>query len=497
MKATLSLALLLAVDGVQVPVPGCKCVMNNLAILPSANGKLLAMPGALDGNMTLVPYPADYGETCAKHLEPGSVDCSYDNGDERPANRSAWCDAPWCHVDPCTCKLADIVEDSYFPGSGLYISYENCGGNTQPLPVSPAAPTDQTHGHGRRMSGVNAVCPGGQFTPTGECSKLDNEAPKFACSQYFAENGMCVEANVSGVKKNYPANYGEGCGIHLEPGDSDCSYPDGTPKPLQEQADWCKMPWSYVNPCECTVADIHECKYFYPRKLYYSYSVCGSPNFGMSTPIPYMNVSTLSASAATKLAVTAGCPSIVPAAVIKSPLNVPRSQATSTKCKCKPMNSTVTMLPVKCNGTNYSQNGMCINTSSIRGLSGLLPANYGSTCGLHAEPLDPGCFDLRSGKPWPAPCRGNRTAGCRQRQCDQPWCFVDPCCKGAEIDGGIQVPGTKVYLAYSYRNCGGNDTIRNASVKPNLTGITCNLRSAAQARGFITAVAAIILSLLA
>jgi len=349
-----------------------------------------------------------------------------------------------------------------------------------------AAPS---HAHRRKLG---AVCPAGDFTPTGECLTVSNEATRFPCSASFAVDGLCIMANLSGVSTLYPANYGEGCGIHPEPGDSDCSYPDGTAKPVEEQADWCKMPWTYVNPCDCTVGDIHECRYFSPKKLYYSYSVCGSPNYGMSV---FINVSSLSSDASKKLAATASCPSPAPpAALVQSPFNLPRSQPTSMKCQCMPMNKSVTVSVVNCSGQNISQNSMCINTTNLHGLIGLLPANYGSTCGLHAEPLDPGCFDLRTGRPWPAPCHGNMTAGCRQSRCDQPWCFVDPCCKGAVIDGGVLVPGTQVYLAYSYRNCGGNDTSRNASVLPNLTGIKCKPSAAFRSQALMT-VAVIMLSL--
>ena len=47
-----------------------------------------------------------------------------------------------------------------------------------------------------------------------------------------------------------------------------------------------------------------------------------------------------------------------------------------------------------------------------------LSAKYGSSCGVHREPGQSGCYNTSTGVQLPV--------GARALWCDQPWCYVDP-----------------------------------------------------------------------
>lgn len=82
-------------------------------------------------------YPADYGASCKKHLEPGHADCyNLETHTELPdGERANWCDSPFCYVDGCTCAMGDVAggpiayshnwEGRHPPG---FYSYNNCDG---------------------------------------------------------------------------------------------------------------------------------------------------------------------------------------------------------------------------------------------------------------------------------------------------------------------------------------------------------------------------------
>jgi len=353
----------------------------------------------------------------------------------------AWCTAPWCWVDPCTCGLADVKTGVYFKATTVY-SYSNCGGvdtwqgnQTNPNLTSSCSAT----------SSPKSVC-----TP-----RMANSYPLITCKG--GTMGQCREANVSGTMfKNYPANYGEGCGIHAEPGHSDCSnISTGTAK--ASQAAWCNSPFSWVNPCECQSSDMAKSTYF--PGLYYSYSVCG----GNDT----YTTAALQASAKTAL----NCPSPPPPAKVQSPGNYPGSDPKDKKCACIPVTQGAPL--VNCT-TDYAQMGMCVNATKF---PGFYPANYGTTCGVHAEPLSSSCFDTKSGRPWKSPCRGDKTEGCRASWCDSAWCFVDPCtCTGVnDIAKSSWFPDANLF--YTYENCKGVDTFTNSSEASKTTfdkGAVCD-----------------------
>ena len=102
----------------------------------AAEGKCIRVPDLAGQPL----YPADYGATCKKHLEPGASAC-YDltAGLELPAGeRAGWCDQPFCYVDPRACVSHDLEPSAHFLGNvsyacevespcALMYSYEACG----------------------------------------------------------------------------------------------------------------------------------------------------------------------------------------------------------------------------------------------------------------------------------------------------------------------------------------------------------------------------------
>lgn len=399
---------------VQTQVPGCKCVMNLQH--RTEHSSIMAMPRA-PSDMTPVAYPSHYGESCKKHLEPGVAACSHTNGTEKKV-RAKWCDASWCFVDPCTCKEADISASTYFPKSNLHYSYSNCG---------------TTDNYTAVQSSI-ASCPAGNFTPQNVCAtKMDNRQPKFKCSAAFAESGKCVHMNVSSTMKTYPGNYGEGCGIHGEPAFPECSNPDGTPKPTDQQAVWCRESWSYVNPCSCNISDIAKSGFSSPDKpMFYSYAACGAADHWTKTPFDKSEL------------LLAGCPSPAPPpALVQNPFNYPSSA--TTNCHCQKAKSPTT----NCT-TEFAQNGQCQIYRDA-----LFPLNYGESCGIQYEAASAACTDPATGRPWPSRCDVDTARGCRAAWCDEPWCLVDPCtCTETDVNMVASPHGPRYY---SYRACGGRD----------------------------------------
>lgn len=119
------------------------------------------------------PYPADYWTYCpptngsmpgspdnlTHWPEPGSYACTKVEGfphsfaSENPAiynnkwNSKAWCTAPGCFVDPCTCNMEDIAESTWFKGTAgpqIYYSYAQCGGKDTFTAAVCSAGADET-----------------------------------------------------------------------------------------------------------------------------------------------------------------------------------------------------------------------------------------------------------------------------------------------------------------------------------------------------------------
>jgi len=110
---------------------------------------------------------------------------------------------------------------------------------------------------------------------------LPSDVKDVECNYTWAFNGLCV--NTVGLVTNwttYPADYGESCKKHMEPGHSSCFDLTTHPpieKPPSKAADWCDNKWCYVDPCNCDAADATKSDYF-PNQLTYSYTTCGDKN---------------------------------------------------------------------------------------------------------------------------------------------------------------------------------------------------------------------------
>jgi len=59
-----------------------------------------------------------------------STDTGTTNGasvtDGSTSTKAAWCDSPWCYVDPCGCDAADVGQSTYISSEIAY-SYATCG----------------------------------------------------------------------------------------------------------------------------------------------------------------------------------------------------------------------------------------------------------------------------------------------------------------------------------------------------------------------------------
>mmetsp|Transcript_57674 Transcript_57674/g.137197 ORF Transcript_57674/g.137197 Transcript_57674/m.137197 type:complete len:481 (-) Transcript_57674:115-1557(-) len=432
-------ASFLAAEALEASVasPGCACI---------SHGQLKWNGGSpeLDANIsgTLVSYPTSYGNYCGKQPEPGAAEC-YDltTGQELPASQQAdWCNDPWCYVDPCTCPLGDLARSSYFPGTELYYSYSNCGGvDTFSDPANQNVDT----GCATQYRPVDAA----------ECAlKMSNGQPRVDCTQVSYEKEFkCVMAKATGgsTLHLYPPTYGEGCGVHLEPGSPDCFGDDGNPLPDGQRADWCTKPWSYVNPCTCNANDMVRSTRF-ELELYYSYSVCGAEDTYTANPTD----ATISASV--------GCPSPAPPPV--SPMNWHFTASLQDGCECIPLADE--FLVQSTDASCEQGSGKCANSNA-----GMLTANYGGSCGIHAELVSSSCYDQESGNMWADQCENGWTVGCRAAWCDRPWCYVDPCtCESVQdIAASQNFPGSTLY--YSYQNCKSVDTFTPDTSSVDLSGI--------------------------
>jgi hypothetical protein len=124
--------------------------------------------------------------------------------------------------------------------------------------------------------------PKGQATCACLGSKSSKGVKEFDCNATaypWGVDGRCVNATAAPVPGPYPADYGDSCKKHLEPGTSDCFDLDKTPpeeKPVAEQKSWCTDPWCYVDECNCDASDATWSFWFKPVKIAYSYATCGA-----------------------------------------------------------------------------------------------------------------------------------------------------------------------------------------------------------------------------
>jgi hypothetical protein len=131
--------------------------------------------------------------------------------------------------------------------------------------------------------------------PTCSClGQLPEWIEKYKCDYDFAFHGKCVKAfaEESLAWTEYPADYGETCAIHKEPGQAGCYNVEAMPPvelPAEKQADWCGSEWCYVDPCNCDAADVTQSDYF-PGMLQYSYATCGAKNTYTATESKFNTV---------------------------------------------------------------------------------------------------------------------------------------------------------------------------------------------------------------
>jgi len=247
-------------------------------------------------------YPANYGVGCGIHPEPGYSACADENGILKPrAEQADWCNKPWAYVNPCDCTISDMARSNTFYPMLIFYSYAACGASDEfttvqqktediadarcPSPAPPSAPI-QSPANWPRSKPVDQKC---------QCVKTG--MPLVDCSsKKFAQGGKCV--NTTKFPGPYPANYGESCGVHLDPLAADCfDLSNGLPwaAPCAGgltsgcRKAWCDQPWCYVDPCTCddpSIQDITHSNYFEKAgaNLYYSYSNCKGQDSYTATP---------------------------------------------------------------------------------------------------------------------------------------------------------------------------------------------------------------------
>jgi len=156
-------------------------------------------------------YPADYGESCKSHKEPGASAC-FDITltvpvEKTGSDKASWCDDPWCYVDPCACAASDPTASDYFPAMLSY-SYATCGSANAYV---AAVGSSMTVGDAACVGGGSMTSTGGDVTdamPAGmmECmqacpviEKMSSSEPSgdgMAMCKMFEPILACTEKNV-------------------------------------------------------------------------------------------------------------------------------------------------------------------------------------------------------------------------------------------------------------------------------------------------------------
>lgn len=140
------LYLTMAVVGTQAgaPIngyPTCRCLGTlHSEIVPfdcdhewkDANGQCVNTAPEY-GDQPFQAYPGDYGTQCEMYVEPAWSSC-FDASTNPPTRltvpTAAFCEKPWCYVDPCNCDTGDATTSSTFSHlevGKMYYSYMACG----------------------------------------------------------------------------------------------------------------------------------------------------------------------------------------------------------------------------------------------------------------------------------------------------------------------------------------------------------------------------------
>lgn len=107
---------------------------------------------------------------------------------------------------------------------------------------------------------------------------IPSAIPVTSCTHSWAPAGECVTVQDSyGTpsfgNREYPATYGSGCMMHMEPADENCVDAQGNLKPGGSA--YCFKPWCYVDPCSCNLEPSYS-KAFGGDQMAYSYETCGA-----------------------------------------------------------------------------------------------------------------------------------------------------------------------------------------------------------------------------
>lgn len=282
------------IDSNQIPTSACDTSLtwatSGALCVTAANPSYAAATGNVG---TDVQYPESYGEGCKVHPEPGFENCfNLQTGVEKSlSSQENWCTSPWCYIDPCNCDANDATATGYFPEQDLTYSYVTC--NSIDISKYKESP-DETDSKWNAVTDRPAQC----TRAFAQCACVTSiDVPKASCPTglnwispqkevakgEFSWMRQCLIATIGSTAFGYPTNYGIGCGVHAEPGSSECwDSVNGVALPKTEAASWCYNEWCYVDPCTCNANDVAASTYFPGYSLAYSNKACAQPWYGSS-----------------------------------------------------------------------------------------------------------------------------------------------------------------------------------------------------------------------
>lgn len=235
-------------------------------------------------------YPASYGAECKVHADPGDSRCwdISSNLELLEIDQASFCREEWCFVDPCSCPLDDVVNVSYFNEVLLFRSYSNCAGTsnytTGPTAVGANCTTTTTTTMSTTTTTVS--------TPCACIGELPINISRVECTATFATDGYCVSA--TGLQGQfYPVSYGAQCGLHKEPGDSQCwDLSSDLELSVAAQASTCLEKWCFVDPCTCLLDDVVSVAHFDTVVLFRTVSNCAGAGNYTAVPVASANCPT-------------------------------------------------------------------------------------------------------------------------------------------------------------------------------------------------------------